>query len=124
VGVFRSTMIHLLSEKEYSNNSIMHSFWALYYRFLSPIVVVEWLALLLRILEVPGLNLRLGDRLLNIEHFIESADVEFTVHTAGHSTPWSSSPVNIYLISIRLMLHFLYRITLYLNLGAGLAQVV
>jgi hypothetical protein len=29
---------------------------------------------------------------MNTEHFIESADVQCTVHSAGHSTPWSSSP--------------------------------
>jgi hypothetical protein len=51
---------------------------------------------------------------LNIAHFIMSADVQFTVYNAGHSTPRSSSPANISLISIRLMLHFLLLITLYL----------
>jgi hypothetical protein len=35
---------------------------------------------------------------LNIEHFIKSADVQFTVYSAGHPTPWSSSPATIYLI--------------------------
>jgi hypothetical protein len=47
---------------------------------------------------------------------IKSAGVLFTVYSAGHSTPWPSSPATIYLISIRLMLHFLFLITLYLNL--------
>jgi hypothetical protein len=42
--------------------------------------------------------------------------LQFTVYSAGHSTPWSSSPAPIYLIYIRLMLHFLFLITLYLNL--------
>jgi hypothetical protein len=50
------------------------------------------------------------------EHFVKSADVQFTVYIAGHSTPWSSSPTTIYLISIRLMLYFLFFIILYLNL--------
>jgi hypothetical protein len=49
---------------------------------------------------------------LNIEHFIKSADVQFT-----HSTPWSSSPATISLISIRLMLHFLFVISLSLSLS-------
>jgi hypothetical protein len=52
---------------------------------------------------------------MNIEHFIKSADVQFTVYSEGHSTPLSSSPATISLISIRLMLH-LFLITLYLHL--------
>jgi hypothetical protein len=53
---------------------------------------------------------------MDTEHFIKSADVQFTVYIAGHSTIWSSSPAIIYLISINLMLHFLFLITLYINL--------
>jgi hypothetical protein len=52
--------------------------------------------------------------ILNTEHFIKSTDVQFTVYSAGHLTPWSSSPATITLISIRLMLHFLFLITLYI----------
>jgi hypothetical protein len=51
---------------------------------------------------------------LNTEHFITSADVSFTVYSAGQSTPWPSSQATIYLIYIRLMLHFLFLITLYI----------
>jgi hypothetical protein len=38
---------------------------------------------------------------LDIEHIIK-----FTVYSSEHSTPWSSFPAIIYLISIHLMLHF------------------
>jgi hypothetical protein len=41
-----------------------------------------------------------------------------TVYSTGHSTPWSSSPATISLISNCLMLHFLFPITLYLYLRA------
>jgi hypothetical protein len=58
----------------------------------------------------------LVSKMMNIEHFIKSADVQFTVYSAGHSTPSSSSPDTVYVISIRLMLHFLFLIILYLNL--------
>jgi hypothetical protein len=67
---------------------------------------------------LPLKNKEMGeDTVLNIEHFIKSADVQFTVYSAGHSTPLSSSPATIYLISIRLMLHFPFLIILYLYLN-------
>jgi hypothetical protein len=53
---------------------------------------------------------------MNMNILLKSADIQFTVYIAGHSTLWSSSPAIIYLISIHIMLHFLFLITLYINL--------
>jgi hypothetical protein len=65
--------------------------------------------------RTPNRNSRSGKQTLNIEHFIKFADVQFTVYSEGHSTVWSSRPATIYLISIRLMLYFLFLIILYLS---------